>query len=623
MNILLKIVKVTGMILFSVTFFVSSFAFELDTEKVLEEKIDSIMEEYIGSSVPGAAVVVVKDGKEFFSKGYGFSDIEKELKVEPDKTVFEYGSINKLFVWVSAMQLAEEGKLDLEKNIDFYLPEEINEQLNFSNSITMLDLMNHTAGFEDTLFDFAMEDLEKLPLLAETIQISQPDQVFKPREIISYSNYGSALAAYIIHELSGERFFDYERENIFFPLEMEKIAGHPLYKYNPNLIANKAKGYISEKDGVFKEKGWVYVPAYPSGSADGTATALAKFAIALTPEKPLESPLFKTQEAFEELFKKSYFPENIETSVAHGFWEYGGDITSFGHSGNTGGFTSFFSVNPENRVGLVVLLNSGEETDLIFEIQELIYGNIVKEKGVVLKTPSVKEVSGRYLPSRSPQNNFLQLFSFLSSYKISEYDDGEIKLTIPGHEALYYQVSPYKYNIYDSSSFVIKYLYPELLFEKEEESIKRVTSGNSVDLLPVNSLKPWVWVMGSVIILSTGMLFFLIHPLILIMYKIKIKGKLNKGLIFLSVLGLSLTINNILLVTKAFEFLYYSSQKVQIYILTNIIFSIIFIIFLINMILIRKKIKLNNFNKKNIILYSFIYFLVLATLYNWNFMSLF
>lgn len=614
MNVYLKFIKVTGIIFLSVAFFVSAMAFELNNKETLEKEIDSIINKYIGLSVPGVSIAVVKEGEILFSKGYGFADIENKIPVVPEETVFEYGSINKLFVWVSALQLVEEGKLKLDEKIEKYLPANINEYLQFTGSITMLDLMNHTAGFEDTLFDFAVKDMERLPLLADTIQIALPDQVFQPREIISYSNYGSALAAYVVHEISGERFFDYERKNIFFPLGMDKIAGHPLYKYNPKLIKNKAKGYISEMDGVFKEKGWVYVPAYPSGAADGTVTALAKFAIALTPENPIDSPLFDTKEAFEELFKQSYSPENIDTSVAHGFWEYGGKIKSFGHGGNTAGFTSYFAVSPETRDGLIVLLNSGEESDLIYELHELIFGEIKMETIPSLFAPSAKEIAGKYIPARAPHNNFLEIFSYLSSYEITEEGEGEIKLLIPGHEAKYLQVAPYKYNISEASSLIIKFLYPELLFEKDGNSIKRVTSGNSVDLIPVSTFRSWAWVMASVVIISTGFLFFLFYPFLLLFNKVRLKNTINIKMIYLSFLGFILAGNNILLISRAFKYLYYSSENIKNFILINIIISIIFLASSLYFLI---------FKKKETMFYSAIFLIVLITLYNWNFMTLF
>ncbi|MDD4343359.1 MAG: serine hydrolase, partial [Eubacteriales bacterium] len=182
MNIYLKFIKVTGMIFLSVAFFVSAMSFDVINTEDLEKEVDGILNKYINISVPGASVSVVKDGEILFSKGYGFSDIENKIPVTPEETVFEYGSINKLFVWVSAMQLAEAGKIDLNENVEKYLPEEVRRNLKYNSSITMLDLMNHTAGFEDTLFDFAQKDLGSLRKLEETVQISQQEQVFTSRE---------------------------------------------------------------------------------------------------------------------------------------------------------------------------------------------------------------------------------------------------------------------------------------------------------------------------------------------------------------------------------------------------------------------------------------------------------
>jgi hypothetical protein len=105
---------------------------------------------------------------------------------------------------------------------------------------------------------------------------------------------------------------------------MIHVSGHPLYKSNPELIKDKAKGYIVKEEGIFKERDWVYVPAYPSGAADGTVAALAKFALALTPKEAIESPLFETSETFNQLFSRSYAPDEIKTSIAHGFWEFDG-----------------------------------------------------------------------------------------------------------------------------------------------------------------------------------------------------------------------------------------------------------------------------------------------------------
>src|SRR5690554_6145935 len=89
----------------------------------LEEFIDQYVENYIDVTTPGAAILVIMDGEVVFSKGYGYGNIEEQIPVDPANTVFEYGSISKLFVYTTIMRLSEEGKIDLNEDIREYLPE--------------------------------------------------------------------------------------------------------------------------------------------------------------------------------------------------------------------------------------------------------------------------------------------------------------------------------------------------------------------------------------------------------------------------------------------------------------------------------------------------------------------
>jgi CubicO group peptidase (beta-lactamase class C family) len=98
--------------------------------------------------IPGATVAVVKDGQIIFSKGYGYADIEERKPVLANETLFRVGSVSKLFIWTAAMQLAEEGRLDLDADINVYL-KEFQIPATYSKPITFKDLMAHTPGFED------------------------------------------------------------------------------------------------------------------------------------------------------------------------------------------------------------------------------------------------------------------------------------------------------------------------------------------------------------------------------------------------------------------------------------------------------------------------------------------
>lgn len=122
---------------------------------------------------------MVKDGQVVLSKGYGYADVEQQIPVSPD-TVMEWGSISKLAVWTSVMQLAEQGKLDLNEDIRKLLPEHFLTKLEYDEPITMLHLMNHNAGFEEYMFDMAYQSPEEVRSLEEGLKLAQPAQIYRP-----------------------------------------------------------------------------------------------------------------------------------------------------------------------------------------------------------------------------------------------------------------------------------------------------------------------------------------------------------------------------------------------------------------------------------------------------------
>ena len=108
----------------------------------LEQALNESAAKYIGSATAGGSVVLVKNGETLLNKSYGYADIENGAPVDTD-TVFEWGSITKLLVWTSVMQLVEQGNIDLNADIHGYLPDNFFKKLNFDSPITMYNLMHH------------------------------------------------------------------------------------------------------------------------------------------------------------------------------------------------------------------------------------------------------------------------------------------------------------------------------------------------------------------------------------------------------------------------------------------------------------------------------------------------
>ncbi|HTA39739.1 MAG TPA: serine hydrolase domain-containing protein, partial [Candidatus Acidoferrales bacterium] len=112
------------------------------------------------ADIPGGVIVVVKDGKILFAKGYGYADVKTERRVDPATTIFRPGSVSKLFTWTAVMQLVQAGKIDLDadvnKYIDFSIPP-------FEGKpVTMRDLMTHTGGFEETVRDLLVDTKDQV-----------------------------------------------------------------------------------------------------------------------------------------------------------------------------------------------------------------------------------------------------------------------------------------------------------------------------------------------------------------------------------------------------------------------------------------------------------------------------
>jgi CubicO group peptidase (beta-lactamase class C family) len=168
--------------------------------------------------IPGAVVSVVEDGQVLFNKGYGFADLENQTLVDPQRTLFRAGSVSKLFGATAVMQLAEQGKLDLDADVNTYLDFKI--PATFPQAITLKNLLTHTAGFEDIGQDLFNLNAEEIQTLGQYLKTHIPARVFPPGKLAAYSNYGAALAAYIVEGVSGLPFTEYVEKNIFTPLGM-------------------------------------------------------------------------------------------------------------------------------------------------------------------------------------------------------------------------------------------------------------------------------------------------------------------------------------------------------------------------------------------------------------------
>src|SRR5438270_574391 len=209
--------------------------------------------------IAGAVVAVVKDGKLLFAHGYGYADAEKKKTVSAEDTLFRPGSVSKLFTWTSIMQLQEQRKLDLDHDVNEYIDFKVPQK--FGKPVTIRNLMTHTPGFEEAVKDLFVANPSKPMSLGDYLKTHMPNEIYPPGTIPAYSNYGAAMAGYIVQRLSGEPFDQYVANHIFKPLGMTHATfTQPLPESLKPLMSN---GSDAASDGA---KSFEFVLPAPAGS---------------------------------------------------------------------------------------------------------------------------------------------------------------------------------------------------------------------------------------------------------------------------------------------------------------------------------------------------------------------
>ena len=303
--------------------------------------------------VAGATVAIVKDGRLVFAKGYGYADREQHEPVVADRTLFYPGSAGKLFTWTAVMQLVEEGKLDLNADINTYLDFKIPDP--YPEPITMAHLMTHTAGFEEPWALFVEDEQSILPLREFLIRY-MPQRVYPPGEYFAYSNYGTALAGYIVQRVSGEPYEQYVSDHILKPLGMEHSAAtQPL---PPDLADDLSEGY-HYRDGAYDAKDFEWVAAAPTAPVHTTATDMARFMLAHLQNGEYGDKRILHESTALDMHRQHFTHDPRLPGMAYGFLtSRENDQHIIAHDGESARFSTILALLPEEHTGLFVSYNT-------------------------------------------------------------------------------------------------------------------------------------------------------------------------------------------------------------------------------------------------------------------------
>jgi CubicO group peptidase (beta-lactamase class C family) len=379
--------------------------------------------------IAGAAVLVMKDGNILLDKGYGYADVKRKKPVDPNATLFRLASISKLFTWISIMQLEEQGKVDLDTDVNRYLDFQIRPA--FNKPITLRNLMTHTGGFEETLDDILVLDSRKTVTLRDYLIHNQPMRIFPPGEIPAYSNYGVGLASYIVQRVSGEPFEKYVHEHIFAPLGMAHSSFYqPLEKPLGNLVS---EGYRNKTTSPpFGFEFWSPVGA---GAVSSTAGDMGRFGRALLNGGELDGKRILNPETLALMWSPQFRASDRLPPICMGFYQtWRNQLRWIGHQGDLIDFHSLFFVEPTQKLILFVSYNSGgggalPRPEIIRFFSDRYFPGVSPVH--FLKTPAkdLKEIEGTYQSTRRAETTKFKLSNLFGQRTASVAKDGVLTLS--------------------------------------------------------------------------------------------------------------------------------------------------------------------------------------------------
>lgn len=404
--------------------------------------------------VAGGEVVVVKHGKVLTARGFGFADVAKRIPVDPARTLFRPASVSKLFTATAVMQQLELGKLDLDRDVNTYLDFKIPPYQ--GKPITLRQLLTHTAGFEEASKYVMFYDKKYLVSLGDYLKRWTPRRIYAPGTTPAYSNYGYALAGYIVERVSGEPYDSYVEKHILTPLGMTNSTfRQPL----PARFAGQlSKGYVLASG---KAAGFEILGPAPAGALSTTGTDMAKFMLAHLNEGELDGRRILRAETAHMMHDTPLTLLPPLNRMELGFFETninGRQVIT--HLGDTPTFHTALHLFEKEGVGIYISFNStGKEAagavlrGALFESFSDRYFPAAPAPARIAKIDQkttrrhAEMLAGTWEVSRRSRSNFMAALGLAGQLKISVGPDGELLIPVAkgldGQPRKWVEVAPF------------------------------------------------------------------------------------------------------------------------------------------------------------------------------------
>jgi CubicO group peptidase (beta-lactamase class C family) len=296
--------------------------------------------------IPGAALMILQDGKVSKTAAYGLADLEQQTPVTAD-TVFEIGSITKQFTAAGILLLEQEGKLSVNDRISKYLKDLPDSWTN----ITVRHLLTHTSGIRNYTGLGGFELTKHLTQKQFIDELRQQPLDFQPGSSWKYCNSGFSLLGFIIENVSGTNYWAYMEQRIFGPLQM-KTTGD---RRPGRIIPHRARGY-EQTNRLWINRDYDLTDVFSAGAIVSTVGDLAKWSAALDGGGLLNAG------SKQQMWTPAKLNSGKETGYGFGwFIDAVEGHKNIGHGGSTSGFSASIQRFPDDQLAVILLTNTDEQ----------------------------------------------------------------------------------------------------------------------------------------------------------------------------------------------------------------------------------------------------------------------
>lgn len=401
----------------------------------IEAFVDGLVTAYRRDKhIAGVMVAVVRDTALLFAKGYGYADVAGRTPVDPATTLFRNGSITKTFTWTAVMQLVEQGKLDLDADINTYLDFMIPPT--YPQAITLRHILTHTPGFEEDSRELFTEDSTRIRPMGEWLPAHMPARVRPPGTYSSYSNWATATAGYIVERVSGMPYDDYIDRHILQPLGMTNATTRqPL---PAALRPQMSKGYKWSNGRFEPQKFEMITGAWPAGSMSVSATDMAKWMLAHLNNGTHNGQRILAESTAVLMRTRLQGHDPRIPGFAYGFYEQStSGPRAVGHGGDTQWFHSDMMLLPEERVGVYISTNTDKGGEVSFKpfTDDFLAHYYPTPLPAIAPARDDRDTNqrfaGEYLMNRMSYTTFQKAFNLGGGIKVSVADSGALLVNSP------------------------------------------------------------------------------------------------------------------------------------------------------------------------------------------------